>query len=62
LQAGELRSGGDHVSGLLITAIVFGTVFAAELPDNSGLASLVLGTRYRPGWVFAVSIQPIHAW
>ena len=38
---------------LLITAIVFGTVFAAELPDNSGLASLVLGTRYRPSWVFA---------
>jgi putative Ca2+/H+ antiporter (TMEM165/GDT1 family) len=41
------------VSGLLIAAIVFGTVFAAELPDNSGLASLVLGSRYRPGWVFA---------
>jgi putative Ca2+/H+ antiporter (TMEM165/GDT1 family) len=41
------------VSVLLITAIVFGTVFAAELPDNSGLASLVLGTRYRPAWVFA---------
>ena len=39
--------------GLLIAAIVFGTVFAAELPDNSGLASLVLGTRYRPGGVFA---------
>lgn len=41
------------MSVLLITAIVFGTVFAAELPDNSGLASLVLGTRYRPAWVFA---------
>jgi Ca2+/H+ antiporter, TMEM165/GDT1 family len=40
------------VSGLLIAAIAFGTVFVAELPDNSGLASLVLGTRYRPGWVF----------
>jgi putative Ca2+/H+ antiporter (TMEM165/GDT1 family) len=39
--------------GLLTAAIVFGTVFAAELPDNSGLASLVLGTRYRPAWVFA---------
>ena len=38
---------------LLTAAIVFGTVFAAELPDNSGLASFVLGTRYRPGWVFA---------
>jgi Ca2+/H+ antiporter, TMEM165/GDT1 family len=41
------------VSGLLIVAIVFGTVFAAELPDNSGLASLVLGTRYRPAGVLA---------
>jgi putative Ca2+/H+ antiporter (TMEM165/GDT1 family) len=41
------------LSALLTTAIVFGTVFAAELPDNSGLASFVLGTRYRPSWVFA---------
>jgi putative Ca2+/H+ antiporter (TMEM165/GDT1 family) len=41
------------VAGLLIAAIVFGTIFAAELADNSGLASLVLGTRYRPTWVFA---------
>jgi Ca2+/H+ antiporter, TMEM165/GDT1 family len=41
------------VPGLLIAAIVFGTVFGAELPDNSGLASLVLGTRYRPAGVFA---------
>jgi len=41
------------VPGPLIAAIVFGTVFGAELPDNSGLASLVLGTRYRPGGVFA---------
>jgi Ca2+/H+ antiporter, TMEM165/GDT1 family len=28
------------VSGLLIAAIVFGTVAVVELPDNSGLASL----------------------
>jgi putative Ca2+/H+ antiporter (TMEM165/GDT1 family) len=41
------------VSGLLIAAIVFGTVAVVELPDNSGLASLVLGTRYRPAGVFA---------
>jgi putative Ca2+/H+ antiporter (TMEM165/GDT1 family) len=41
------------VSGLLIAAIVFGTVTVVELPDNSGLASLVLGTRYRPAGVFA---------
>jgi len=41
------------VAGLLIVGIVFGTVFVAEMPDNSGLASFVLGTRYRPGWVLA---------
>jgi putative Ca2+/H+ antiporter (TMEM165/GDT1 family) len=41
------------VPGLLTVAIVFGMVFVAELPDNSGLASLVLGTRYRAGGVIA---------
>ena len=41
------------MSGPLITAVVFGTVAVVELPDNSGLASLVLGTRYRPAGVFA---------
>jgi putative Ca2+/H+ antiporter (TMEM165/GDT1 family) len=41
------------MTGLLIAGIVFGTVFVAELPDNSGLASLVLGTRYRAGGVIA---------
>ena len=41
------------MTGLLIAAIVFGTVLVAELPDNSGLASLVLGTRYRAGGVIA---------
>ncbi len=38
--------------GLLVAVIVFGTVAVVELPDNSGLASLVLGTRYRPTGVF----------
>ena len=41
------------MAGLLIAGIVFCTVFVAELPDNSGLASLVLSTRYRPGGVIA---------
>ncbi len=41
------------MAGLLVAGIVFGTVFVAEMPDTSGLASFVLGTRYRPGWVFA---------
>ena len=39
--------------GLLIATVVFCTVLVAELPDNSGLASLVLGTRYRAGGVIA---------
>ena len=41
------------MTGLLTALIAFGTVLVAELPDNSGLASLVLGTRYRPGGVLA---------
>jgi len=41
------------VPGLLIATVVFCTVLVAELPDNSGLASLVLGTRYRAGGVIA---------
>jgi len=41
------------VSGLIVAAIVFGTITVVELPDNSGMASLVLGTRYRPAGVFA---------
>ncbi len=41
------------MSGPLIAAIVLGTVFVVEMPDNSGLASLVLGTRYRPTGVLA---------
>ncbi len=47
------RRRGGYVAGLLIFGICFGTIFVAELPDNSGLASFVLGTRYRPGWVLA---------
>jgi len=38
---------------LAIAAIVFGIVIGTELPDTSGLAALMLGTRYRPSWVFA---------
>ncbi|MDX2700136.1 TMEM165/GDT1 family protein [Streptomyces ipomoeae] len=36
-----------------VTALVFGVVFLAELPDKTALASLVLGTRYRASYVFA---------
>ncbi|MDJ0462898.1 TMEM165/GDT1 family protein [Streptomyces sp. H27-C3] len=35
-----------------IMAIVFGTVFLAELPDKTALAGLMLGTRYRASYVF----------
>ena len=30
----------------------FGVVFLAELPDKTAIASLILGTKYRPSWVF----------
>jgi len=38
---------------LAIPATVFGVVFLAELPDKTALASLILGSRYRPVFVFA---------
>jgi Ca2+/H+ antiporter, TMEM165/GDT1 family len=38
---------------LAIAATVFAVIFTAELPDKTALASLVLGSRYRPSWVFA---------
>jgi putative Ca2+/H+ antiporter (TMEM165/GDT1 family) len=38
---------------LAIAATCFGIVFVAELPDKTALASLMLGARYRGGYVFA---------
>ncbi|MFL6055431.1 MAG: TMEM165/GDT1 family protein [Actinoallomurus sp.] len=38
---------------LAVVATVFGIIFPAELPDKTALASLVLGSRYRPLYVFA---------
>jgi putative Ca2+/H+ antiporter (TMEM165/GDT1 family) len=38
---------------LTVTAVVFGVVFLAELPDKTALAGLVLGTRFRASYVFA---------
>ncbi|MER6266064.1 TMEM165/GDT1 family protein [Streptomyces sp900105755] len=38
---------------ITVTAIVFGVIFLAELPDKTALAGLVLGTRYRASYVFA---------
>src|SRR6201999_150621 len=54
-RSSPLGRGGDDRSGmnLAVLATVFGVVFVAELPDKTALASLVLGTRYRPVFVFA---------
>jgi putative Ca2+/H+ antiporter (TMEM165/GDT1 family) len=38
---------------LTTTAVVFGVIFLAELPDKTALAGLLLGTRFRAGYVFA---------
>jgi Ca2+/H+ antiporter, TMEM165/GDT1 family len=40
------------VSGLLLLVTVLALTFVAELPDKSLFASLVLGTRYRPAYVW----------
>jgi putative Ca2+/H+ antiporter (TMEM165/GDT1 family) len=40
------------VFSITVTAVCFGVIFLAELPDKTALASLLLGTRYRPGYVF----------
>ena len=37
---------------LAIAATAFAVIFPAELPDKTALASLLLGSRYRPAWVF----------
>ncbi len=38
---------------LTVAITVFAIIFPAELPDKTALASLVLGTRFRPVYVFA---------
>lgn len=38
---------------LAVAATVFGVIFLSELPDKTALASLILGSRYRPAHVFA---------
>ena len=51
------------MSDLLLLTSVFGVTFAAELPDKSLFASLVLGTRYRPGhvWLGVAAAFAVHA-
>jgi Ca2+/H+ antiporter, TMEM165/GDT1 family len=38
---------------LAVVGVAFAVTFLAELPDKSMVATLVLGTRYRPLWVWA---------
>jgi Ca2+/H+ antiporter, TMEM165/GDT1 family len=38
---------------LTAVLVTFGVIFVAELPDKTMVASLVLGSRYRPSYVFA---------
>jgi putative Ca2+/H+ antiporter (TMEM165/GDT1 family) len=38
---------------LAVAATAFAVIFFAELPDKTALASLVLGSRFRPSYVFA---------
>jgi putative Ca2+/H+ antiporter (TMEM165/GDT1 family) len=47
---------------LAVAAIAFGVVFLAELPDKSMVASLVLGTRFRPlyVWIGAAAAFAVH--
>jgi putative Ca2+/H+ antiporter (TMEM165/GDT1 family) len=44
---------GTPLSYLAVAAAAFGLTFLGELPDKSLFASLVLGTRYRPAYVWA---------
>jgi Ca2+/H+ antiporter, TMEM165/GDT1 family len=37
---------------LAVIGVAFAVTFLAELPDKSMIATLVLGTRYRPLWVW----------
>lgn len=53
LSAGQPRPIEEPLISLTVTAVVFGVVFLAELPDKTALAGLVLGTRYRASYVFA---------
>ena len=41
------------VLNIAIIATVFGLIFVGELPDNTAVAGLVLGTRFPWRWVFA---------
>lgn len=43
---------GSPLFSFTVAAVTFGVVFLAELPDKTALAGLMLGTRYKAGYVF----------
>jgi putative Ca2+/H+ antiporter (TMEM165/GDT1 family) len=43
----------SNVHFAIVALTTFALVFPAELPDKTAIASLILGTKYRPSWVFA---------
>jgi Ca2+/H+ antiporter, TMEM165/GDT1 family len=45
--------GQDRGVSLAVALTCFAVVFPAELPDKTALASIMLGSRYRPLYVFA---------
>jgi Ca2+/H+ antiporter, TMEM165/GDT1 family len=48
----KIYSGQDHGVNFAVALTTFAVVFPAELPDKTALASLMLGSRYRPLYVF----------
>ncbi len=52
-QAAGRPQEGDRAVNLAVAAATFALVLPAELPDKTALASLVLGARHRPLYVFA---------
>lgn len=44
--------GGKTALSISVLLVVFVTIFFAELPDKTALASLLLGSRYRASYVF----------
>src|SRR6201986_265419 len=46
------EGGANPLMSIAIAATVFAVIFTAELPDKTALASLILGSRYRPTYVF----------
>jgi putative Ca2+/H+ antiporter (TMEM165/GDT1 family) len=52
IPVGGTDRGKAFMSYLAVIGVAFAITFLAELPDRSMFASLVLGTRYRPAWVW----------